>query len=207
MSAYQIRRFVAATCALCAVSSAPLYAADGPSASALEEVVVIARKREERLVDVPIAITSVSADALEKAGITDLGSLAATVPGFQYTQARERNSSLPGIRGVKSTEISPNRQKVSTFYDGMPVLGQQAVSQLVDVGRVEVYRGPQSAQFGRAVFGGAINYLSTPTNMHDLSGKVELTRGTDGLQNASVLLTGPVFSDKLGVLVSGLTNK
>jgi outer membrane receptor protein involved in Fe transport len=210
MSSIQIRRFVALACAVSVVSTTPLYAADAPAASgsqSLEEVIVIARKREERLVDVPIAITSLSADALQQAGITDLGSLAATVPGFQYTQARERNSSLPGIRGIKSTEISPNRQKVSTFYDGMPVLGQQAVSQLVDVGRVEVYRGPQSAQFGRAVFGGAINYLSTPTNMHDLSGKVELTRGTDGLQSGSFLLTGPVVSDKLGVLISGLTNK
>lgn len=168
----------------------------------LDEVVVTARKREEKLQDVPISIVSVSAEELEKRGITDVASFTASVPGFAYNEERDRNTTKIGIRGVKAIEVNISRQKVSTFLDGKPQFGSQSATQMVDVERLEVYRGPQSAQFGRAVFAGALNYISTPVNLSELSGKLATTVGSENVASGSLLVTAPILREKLGFLVA-----
>lgn len=190
-----------------AMSADPAPAPGASRGLVLDEVLVTARKREEKLQDVPISITSVTSEDLEKQGIADVATFVNTVPGVNYAEQRDRNSGLPGIRGVKSTEISPNRQKVSTFYDGKPVLGNQSVAQFTDVERIEVYRGPQSSQFGRAVFGGAFNYISTPVDLTRYSGTFSATLGSEDVLQGSALLTGPIMEDKLGFLVAASLSK
>jgi iron complex outermembrane receptor protein len=176
--------------------------AEADSNFSLEEVIVTARKREENLQNVPIAIVSLTSEELEKRGVTDVASFAASVPGFAYSEERDRNSAKPGMRGVKAAEIGVNRQKVSSFLDGMPLFGNQSSTAFIDIERLEVYRGPQSSQFGRAVFAGALNYISTPVNMQELSGKLQGTIGNENVQGAGILLTGPILDDRLGFLLA-----
>jgi outer membrane receptor protein involved in Fe transport len=126
----------------------------------LEEVTVTARKREESLKDVPVSISVISADFINESGIRDQFDLFQLTPGINYGEARDRNGARPGIRGVQAQNQSALRQKVSVFIDGMPVLGNYGSMQFAGLERVEVLRGPQSTAFGRATFGGALNYVT-----------------------------------------------
>lgn len=140
----------------------PLQAgAQKKGSDVLEEVIVTARKREETLLEVPVAISVLNSQLLKDALIMDQYDLFEMTPGLEYdVNFGDRNSGTPGVRGVQSLEIASTRQKAASFLDGMPMNGQTGALQFVDVERVEVYRGPQSAAFGRATFAGAINYVS-----------------------------------------------
>jgi iron complex outermembrane receptor protein len=177
------------------VTTSPASAQDG--AIALEEVVVTARKREESLQDVPVAISVFSADLLADANLFDVQDLYELTPGLQFdTNFGDRNSSTPGVRGVQSLEIAPTRQKASTFIDGVPLVGQQGNLGLESLERVEVYRGPQSAAFGRATFAGAVNYVTRDPG-DEFSGSVTIATSDLGRDQARLSLDGPI-TDTVG---------
>lgn len=139
------------------------------------EIVVTARKREESLQDVPLAITVFTAVQIENAGIDNIEDVARLTPGFTFTPLFGGNQSTPVIRGLSTTIGEPN---VGFFVDGVYQSSRAVMDSLLgdDIARIEVVKGPQSALYGRNTFGGAINYVTrTPTN--DLSGRI---RGTIG---------------------------
>ena len=70
-------------------------------------------------------------------------------------------SPQPAVRGVQNDNSATIRQKVGSFIDGMPMIGTMGTIGFAGLDRIEVMRGPQSAAFGRAVFAGAINYVTT----------------------------------------------
>ena len=127
---------------------------------ALEEIIVTARKREESLQEVPVSITVLSDNLIEDTGILTQDELFQLVPGIHYDEGPDRNAAFPSVRGVQSNEIATNRTKVTQFVDGMPILGSQGSTTFGNLQQVEVYRGPQSAAFGRSTFGGAVNYVT-----------------------------------------------
>jgi outer membrane receptor protein involved in Fe transport len=133
------------------ISSAPYSASAQRSTEAgLEEIVVTARKRAENLQDVPVAISVFGGDALQQAGVLSARDLYAVTPGLNYDTGFDQNAATPAIRGVVSNEIATYWQKVTTFLDGMPILGQQGTVPFTAIQQVEVLRGPQSAAFGRS---------------------------------------------------------
>lgn len=166
----------------------------------LEEVIVTARKREESLQEVPVAVSVFSQEALREAGIQTVRDLFDNTPGLNWDTDYDQNSSTPAIRGVSSTEIATYRQKVTTFLDGMPIIGQQGSVPFNAVKQVEVLRGPQSAAFGRSTFGGAINYI-TVDPLEEFGGNVTLEVGNNALFNASAIISGPL-SDSFSALLS-----
>ena len=162
----------------------------------LEEIVVTARKREENLQEVPVSISVISANLIQEAGLVNPRDIFDSVPGLDYDEAIDRASANPAIRGIQSNAVSTLRQKVTSFMDGLPLIGPQGTIQLSGVERVEVFRGPQSAAFGRATFGGAINYVSRdPTE--EFEGDVRLETSDLGRNALEVLLSGPI-SDTVG---------
>ena len=186
---------VAAACLF--LSSQPQAVAQQNASVALEEIVVSARKREESVQDVPVSVSVFSRDLLVDAGILSVNDLFEMTPGLSInTQFGDRISTTPGIRGVKSLEISVNRQKVNTFVDGIPLVGQQATAGFDALAGVEVYRGPQSAAFGRATFAGAINYI-TPDPTEEFTGNASVWTSDLG-RNRVVLGFGGPISDRVG---------
>ena len=143
---------------LAAALAAPAPAQD--LGAALEEIVVTARKREENLQDVPVSISVLTGDLIQEAGILNQYDLYELTPGISYDQAHDRQGVRASVRGVQSNAQNPIRAKVTSFIDGIPVLGQTGSLQFSGVDRIEVMRGPQSAAFGRATFSGAINYIT-----------------------------------------------
>jgi iron complex outermembrane receptor protein len=167
----------------------------------LEEVVVTARKREESLQEVPVSITVLGDELLKDAGVYSQRDLFQLTPGVNYSEAVDRNSALPAVRGVQANEAATLRTKVSAFIDGMPVLGSQGTLQLGGVQQVEFYRGPQSAAFGRSTFGGAVNYITKDPG-NEFAGSVDLDINDYGRRLISGSVGGPI-SDTLGFLING----
>jgi iron complex outermembrane receptor protein len=172
----------------------------------LEEVVVTARKREEKLQDVPVAITVFSGEALQEAGISAMRELFENTPGLNFDSTTDALASFPAVRGVVSTELSTNRAKVTTFLDGMPILGQQGTVPFLAIQQVEVLRGPQSAAFGRSTFGGAISYTTVdPGDTFKAELSAEL--GSDNKQNLAAIAGGPLIDGLLKGLVAVSSDK
>lgn len=166
----------------------------------LEEIVVTGRKREESLQDVPISITVVGEGLIKDAGILTQRDLFELTPGIHYDEPIDRNSASPSVRGVQSNEVATNRTKVTQFIDGMPVLGSQGNIQFGDIQQVEVYRGPQSAAFGRSTFGGAINYITRDPS-DEFGGNVNVDVDDYGKRILGASISGPI-NDQLGFMLS-----
>lgn len=169
--------------------SAPVDAADGPTgASALEEVIVTARKREESLMDAPVAVSAFSGDTLDFFGISDIERLDQVTPNLVLERSPTNSgvtSAAAYIRGVGQNDYVPVIDPgVGIYVDGV-YLGRTigAVLDLVDVERVEILRGPQGTLFGRNTIGGAIS-LTTRKPEAEFGGEADVKIGTDDLFNA-----------------------
>jgi len=138
-------------------------AAPQSGATSVDDVIVTARRREENLQDVPVAVTAVSAEALENRGTADITELARSTPSLTLNSARGSNSTLISfIRGVGQQDplwgFDPG---VGLYIDDVYVARPQAaVLDVFDVERIEVLRGPQGTLFGRNTIGGAIKYVT-----------------------------------------------
>lgn len=177
------------------------------AAAALDEVVVTARKREESLQDIPIAISAVTAEQLEERGITKLEDLTLQVAGVQY---HSLGLAIPGrvnssirFRGMDVNSQVPTFQLGTLFVDGVYVLGGTHSIPLDDIERIEVVKGPQSAYFGRNTFGGAINYISKQPSLTELQGEMKILAANYDERDVSGALNLPLISDKLAIRVGG----
>ncbi len=139
--------------------------ADGPAGGnpTLEEVVVTAQRREERLMDVPLAVTALSGEELDRLGALDLLYLSQTTPNTTIEVARGTNNALAAyIRGVgQQDHIAGFESGVGLYVDDVYFNRPQAgVLEIYDVERIEVLRGPQGTLYGRNTVGGAIKYVT-----------------------------------------------
>ena len=126
----------------------------------------------------------------------DTFDLYAETPGVDFEQTRERLGSRTTIRGVNPGSQGPANQKVSIFINGAPIFGTNASMQFIDLERIEVLRGPQSAAFGRATFAGAVNYVTRDPG-DQFSGSVKATASNQNRTILGVALEGPI-TDSLG---------
>ncbi|MDB5424505.1 MAG: TonB-dependent receptor [Phenylobacterium sp.] len=138
-------------------------AAPAANAAVVDELVVTARRREETLKDVPIAVSAYTAAAMERTGTRDITDLQKTTPSLTLQPARGSNSTLIAfIRGVGQQDplwgFDPG---VGLYLDDVYIARPQAaVLDVFDVERIEVLRGPQGTLYGRNTIGGAIKYVT-----------------------------------------------
>ncbi|MDG6078054.1 TonB-dependent receptor [Erythrobacter litoralis] len=149
-----------------AQSTAPPIDDEADVAVATDEgnvIVVTARRREERLQDVPIAVTALSGDQLEARGAIDITDVALTTPSVTLEASRGTNSTLTAfIRGVGQQDpVAGFEAGVGIYLDDVYLnRPQAAVLEIYDVERIEVLRGPQGTLYGRNTIGGAIKYVT-----------------------------------------------
>ncbi len=175
------------------ISLAPSIAGaqDTEPTVALEEIVVVARKREEKLQDVPISISAFSAQAIRDRNIQNSYDLANFTPNFNFTPNLGRRLDVPNIRGQFGPLNASTPPNASFFVDGVFVTGSIASTSLANLERAEILRGPQSAVFGRATFSGAINYITRkPTD--EYAGQVNARYGEDGDTELGAWVSGPI---------------
>lgn len=168
------------------------------ASSLLDEIVVTARKREESIQEIPLTVQVFSTEQLEQRGITNLPELSKFTPGLTYNQGNARFSSDFSIRGMtQSSAPGDNRRDlVTVFIDGVPYIGNPAGVGTEDLARVEVIKGPQSALFGRATFGGAISMITT-TPGDEFLGRISATGGSYGDRRISGSVEGPLLEGLL----------
>jgi iron complex outermembrane receptor protein len=172
----------------------------------LEEVTVTARKREESLVDIPVAVSAFSAERIQSIGTPDLEALSRFSPGLSVVNqgAGVGGRLLSGIRfrGMNPTVFTPSTQIGALFVDGVFFLGGAQSVGFEDVERVEVIRGPQAAYFGRSTFGGAINYI-TRDPAKEFGGQVSADYSPSyGNTAISLAIEGPLFGDSVTARLS-----
>lgn len=138
-------------------------AQDESSASGIEEIIVTAQRREQSLLDVPIAVTAFTGADLERRGIQDIVELAKFTPNVTLEVSRGTNTTLTAfIRGVGQQDpVAGFEAGVGLYIDDVYLnRPQAAVLDIYDVERIEILRGPQGTLYGRNTIGGAIKYVT-----------------------------------------------
>jgi len=175
---------------------APTDAAGQPPAAAdsssLEEVIVTAEKRSERLRDVPMSVTAVTGSQLQDQGVTSPADLAKVVPGFTFTESTY-GAPVYTLRGIgtydEAIAISP---AVGVYSDQIPLpFARMSEGVSLDLQRVEVLKGPQGTLFGENSTGGAVNYIPNRPTDHFTAGG-SLTYGRFNETDAEGYVSGPV---------------
>lgn len=190
-----------------AIAALALAAPAGALAQ-IEEIVVTARKKEEALKEVPVAIEAISAEDIERKGINNIQRLAEQSASIKFDQGSSRADTRIAIRGLSPTR---GRQNAAILIDGIDI-SSEAVStsggsilanqRPLAVQGIEVVKGPQSALWGRSAFNGAINFVTKdPPDV--LEGETAVDLNVEDQYVVSGEIGGPIFGDKLGFFLNG----
>lgn len=183
-------------------ASGTAYSQSGGARYQIEEIIVTARKTDESIQDIPLSVQAFSAQQIQTQQITDVEDLVAFTPGVvMHNQLGSRNNPAISFRSIESSS-ERNKQTSSAFVDGVYLPGSSQWLSMNDIERVEVVKGPQSAFFGRATFGGAINFI-TKTPGNEWGADITAIVGDHGRQDIWLAAEGPIIKDKLAFRVSG----
>ncbi|MET0361397.1 MAG: TonB-dependent receptor [Sphingobium sp.] len=177
--------------------------------SGVADIVVEARKRAERLQDVPIAVTALSGEALTAQSVQSFRDIQAQTPSLSITPVSgDRNATAVSLRGQTQTDVLLTVDPaVGIYLDGVNISKTLSteMSNLIDVDRIEVLKGPQGTLFGRNTTGGAINlFYKQPTDKFE--GKVTLRTDEYFRRGGSAILNVPIASN-LALRVVGQYDK
>ena len=182
---------LAAIATLLAGSGYGGIAAAQEGAATLEEVIVTATRREQNLQEIPLAITAISAEALEQRTIENVEDLQLLVPnvdirGGGRAGGAQGSFTVRGVRGV------------SRYVDGVALSGDQgSLANVVELERIEILRGPQGTYFGKNAIGGAVQYV-TQKPQDEFGARIKATLGqfnrADLIANVDIPLSDTVLS-------------
>lgn len=178
--------------------------ADVTQGSTLDEIVVTAQRREQRLQDVPISITAIDAETLDRRNISGVNDLVGLAPNLTIAGNGSKATPAIAIRGAITTDVDPSYElPVGLYVDGVYV-GKTAGASLAMPGidHIEVLRGPQGTLFGRNTLAGAINVVTRKPS-GQLGGSLKAGFGDRDRRLVSGMLDLPAFGD-FSVQVSGL---
>ncbi len=176
-------------------------------ASALEEVVVTAQKREQNLQDVGISVTAFSGDQIQELGFRSTADIVYQTPNLQLYEFSP-TLTVYNLRGVSQNSFADNLEApVAVYVDGAYVASMGALNgQMFDIERVEVLRGPQGTLYGRNATGGLIHYISKkPTDQFEAY--AEVTAGNYDLVDVIGSVSGPLSDAVRGRLAVNYTEQ
>ncbi len=218
------RTLACATTALCGVPAialaqnapapapAPPAQAEPAAAQAavttVDDIIVTARRREERLQDVPLAVTAIAPKALERANITNVAGLRTQAPALIIVPGAGANKNTPtfAIRGQSQQELTILADPSVSLYIGDIVAprSQGANGGLFDLASVQVLKGPQGTLFGRNSTGGIVQLIpNAPTD--EAGGSFGVTVGNFGTLNTEAIVNMPL-GDKLAARLAVVSN-
>jgi len=177
-----------------------LHAAEGDSAS-IEEVIVTARRTEESLQDVPIAVTAFSEEGIQARQIIQTSDIQMNVPNVSFTNTNFGSNSF-SIRGIgRLVTAGSGEAGVSSHVNDIPITGNLITTEFYDMQRLEILRGPQGTLFGRNATGGVVNFITRKPDMESLNGYVEAELGNYNHKRTRMAINLPL-SDSLAVRVA-----
>ncbi|PZR31122.1 TonB-dependent receptor [Caulobacter segnis] len=187
-----------------AVAAQAQTAAPQTAGSTVEEVVVTANKRSENLMDVPVAVTAFTSQAIADKRLAVLSDLNNAAPNVRISGGDAAANPKMFIRGVGLSDFNPTTASaVGVYVDGVYIGSPFAtLSSFFDLGQIEVLRGPQGTLYGKNTTGGAISITSNrPTWRPSAEGSVEYGRFKSLTVNGAV--SGPLIEDKLAFRLAG----
>ncbi len=200
-------KFAFLSAAACCALAAPVMAqsANVDDTTEGDEIIVTATLREADVQDIPLAVTAVSPQVLERQGVVDIKTLSSISPSFniQSSQTETQGTSIR-IRGVGTTGNNTGLESsVGVFIDGVyQSRPGVALGDLVDLERLEVLRGPQGTLFGRNTSAGALNVTTKRPSLTGSEGFINATYGNYNLLNVQAGVNAPL-SDQAAVRVTG----
>jgi iron complex outermembrane recepter protein len=173
----------------------------------LEEVMVTAQKRVQSVQDIPISISAVSGDAMRENLVTDIFDLRAVVPALEVRAVDPPSQGTSfAIRGLGTSVFNMGFEPtVATFIDGVyrSRSGLVSGSDLVDMARVEVLKGPQGTLFGKNSTGGVVSFYTNPPVLDETSGHVELSYEEYNTVRANGVINFPLMQGKAAARITG----
>ncbi|MGE3594145.1 MAG: TonB-dependent receptor [Dehalococcoidia bacterium] len=169
----------------------------------LQDVLVTAQRREQKAVDVPISINSLSGDTIEQLSLNDSEDLQFAIPGFKV--ANESSASQVTLRGVGTGYSGPGLEGSVAIYVDDAYISQQvgAAETFLDMAGVEVLSGPQGALYGRNATGGAVLLRSNDPRLDETSGHVSLGYGNLDWLTSEAVINAPI-SETAAVRFAGM---
>lgn len=171
-------------------------------------IIVTARRIEENLQEVPLTIRVLKDADIQREGVRNLNDVARLSAGVTYDLGGFPNDTRPAMRGMQSERGRPS---VAIMLDGQDLSGENLsiaggtagiATDILDLERIEVVKGPQSTLYGRNAFAGAINYISKKPSFKNET-RFSIEAATGGQIGATGSFTGPLVEDKLAVRVNG----
>ena len=179
------------TWSICSIIGSLLITAVSPAVAQIEEIIVTANKREQTLQEVPIALSVISAEEITNANITNIFELQYEIPGFEARQYQNLGDAAYFIRGFGNGSNNPGVEPTVVVYiDGVPrVRMMSQISDLPNIERVEILKGPQNTIFGKNSSSGVINIV-TKKPSDETEGKVSLEMGDYEARKFQAYLSG-----------------
>ncbi|MBV8496869.1 MAG: TonB-dependent receptor, partial [Gammaproteobacteria bacterium] len=189
----------------------------GAASGGLQEVVVTAERRTERVMDVPMSVTALSQDILDEKGVTNIDELSRVAPGVTFLRNGMSSSgnyndedSDISIRGIDSTA---GTSTTGIYIDDTPIQTRHLnfgtvnpYPELFDLSRVEVLKGPQGTLFGSGSEGGTLRFITPAPDLHSYSGLARAEygqiEGGGPSYEAGAAFGGPIIDGVLGFRVS-----
>ena len=191
--------------ALAEPEAAPADAFAEASADGSGDIIITARRRSENVQDVPIAVSVLSGETLERQGAFNVSRLVQLQPSVQFISSNPRNSAI-NIRGIGAPFGLTNdgiEQGVGLYIDQVYYarIGS-ATLDFVDVDRIEVLRGPQGTLYGKNTTSGAVS-ITTRKPSFRFEGQAEASVGNHGFVQTKGSISGPIIADKVAARLSG----
>lgn len=167
----------------------------------LEEIIVTARKRDERLQETPVSVTAFTAEKIKNAGIEHARDYLGLTPNVHIADTQDPSLVAIQVRGIG--QIRNGEAPVAIVEDGIIMPSALSIDQdLIDLEQIEVLRGPQGALYGRNAIGGAIN-ITTKAPTNEFEGRLVAGAGNGDLRRFIGFVSGPLVEDKLFFRLAG----
>ena len=179
------------------------------SAEVVDELIVTAQKREENILEVPIAITTFGEEQLDGRGFSQIEDLAFAIPNVSIQNSADSRTTTFTIRGITGQTLFPGTSSATgIFVDGVYINNPIAQSfEILDTERIEVLRGPQGTLYGRNTTAGAINLISKKPELDNMAGKAMVEAGDYQLFRAKATISGPLVEGKVGASLAVAAKK
>ena len=196
------------TAAIAILGGGQVHAQDGAeSGMSPDEIVVTARKTRERLQDIPISITALGSETLQRRGIETLVDVAKVTPGLNYGDFGDLKLSPTSLRGVVGSAGSAGADPAVGYYVDEVYVGQGpgANLDLYDIAQVEVLRGPQGTLYGRNTIGGVVA-ITTERPGDEVRASVSAEFGNYARRRLGASLSGPLVEGLVSAKVSAIVD-
>jgi iron complex outermembrane recepter protein len=190
-----------ATTALAFTLPTMAFAQEAPAAAdetaENDEIIVTARRSDERLQDVPVSIQVVTGDAIQKAAITDATELSKVAPGLNISNVTTNEPKIE-LRGV-TWRPGSGTPAIPIYFNEAPFDPSSTIQTLFDIGQVEVLRGPQGTSRGASSISGAVTITTRKPDLNEFGGYAQGLYGTADHINLQGAVNAPIIKDMLAV--------